>query len=103
MDLTAVFGAADTLDEAALFQAVDEADGAVMAEDQVVGELADSGRAVVVKAFDGEEQLVLLVPLGSCPKVDRRRMPSVQQLGWPAQCRARPPAARVLAPPLCSM
>jgi hypothetical protein len=59
-DQAAILSVADALDEAASGQAVDEADDAVMAKYQVIGELADAGRAVLVKAFDGKEQLMLL-------------------------------------------
>jgi hypothetical protein len=59
-NLAAIGVVADALDEAVLRQAIDEADGAVMADEQMLGQLSD-GRAVPVrKSSDGEQDLVLL-------------------------------------------
>ena len=46
--------------QAAFFQAVDQTDGAVMADEKMLGEAANGGLAVFVKGFDGQHHLVLL-------------------------------------------
>jgi CIC family chloride channel protein len=60
MDLTAVGVAAAALEEPALGQAVDQADGAVMADLEMLGERADRYRAPPRQAAHGQEGLVLL-------------------------------------------
>jgi len=47
-------------DEAALFQAVEQAHGAVMADQQVFGQGADGGTGALVERADGEQHLMLL-------------------------------------------
>ena len=47
-------------DQAGLRGAVDQLDCAVVAQEQVLGHVADSRRSGAVMAADGEEQLVLL-------------------------------------------
>jgi len=46
--------------EPSLFGSIDELDRAVVAQEEMVGDVADGGRRLVFVAADGEEQLVLL-------------------------------------------
>ena len=55
----AVVSVADPLHQAGRLGPVDEPDGAVVTQEQVVGHLADRGPLLVVVAPDGHEQLVL--------------------------------------------
>ena len=55
-----VVGVALAADQPGGIGAVDELDGAVVAEEQVVGDLADGRSAGVIVAMDGEEQLMLV-------------------------------------------
>lgn len=59
-DLPTVFVAAMALDEVFLNEAIDEADGAVMADLQAPGQGADGEWFLAAKAADGEQRLVLL-------------------------------------------
>ena len=54
-----VLGVAAAGDQARLLGPVDQADGAVVAEQEVVGHLADRGPAPVRVAPNGQEELVL--------------------------------------------
>jgi hypothetical protein len=59
-DLAAIVCAADPFDQAAGGEAVDQPDGAVVANQKVIGELADGGAFGLIEPLNGEEDLVLL-------------------------------------------
>ncbi len=58
--LTAIFRARFAYDRATLFGAIDQLDGAVVAELKAIGKFADGGKFSCGEPFDGEKELVLL-------------------------------------------
>ena len=58
-DEALIVGVTPALDEAEVLRPVDEADGAVMPDEQVAGDVGDRGAERVAVAPDGQQQLVL--------------------------------------------
>jgi len=60
MDLAAVVVVPGALDEAMLLEAIDQADGAVMPDEKLFRNLADSGAVIAFPRADDQQHLVLL-------------------------------------------
>jgi hypothetical protein len=90
-DHAAVVRVDEALHEAGDLGPIDQLDGAVVAQEEVVGDVADGGRVGPGMAADGEQQLVLL---GGEPDGGRLLTTPVQEL---AQCRAEGEQPLVIA------
>lgn len=60
MNLSPIVFVTQTFDVAALFEAVNEFNGAVMFEGKLLGQGADRGRFVLAEAANGQQHLILL-------------------------------------------
>jgi hypothetical protein len=60
MDLAAVIVVPGALDEAMLLEAIDQADGAVMTDEQLFGNLADGRAVIAFPRANGQQHLMLL-------------------------------------------